>query len=44
MSDHRLLLNVVILLAAAVIIVPLSHRLGLGSVMGYLIAGVVIGP
>ncbi|MFC1575468.1 monovalent cation:proton antiporter-2 (CPA2) family protein [Gemmatimonadota bacterium] len=31
-------------LAAAVIAVPLAKRLGLGSVLGYLIAGMVIGP
>ncbi|MGR3761955.1 monovalent cation:proton antiporter-2 (CPA2) family protein [Roseobacteraceae bacterium NS-SX3] len=31
-------------LVAAVIAVPLAKRLGLGSVLGYLIAGVVIGP
>ena len=33
-----------IYLIAAVIAVPIAKRLGLGSVMGYLIAGVVIGP
>jgi Kef-type K+ transport system membrane component KefB len=33
-----------IYLAAAVISVPIAKRLGLGSVLGYLIAGVVIGP
>ena len=33
-----------IYLAAAVIIVPISKRLGLGSVLGYLLAGVFIGP
>ena len=33
-----------IYLCAAVIAVPLARRLGLGSVLGYLIAGVVIGP
>lgn len=33
-----------IFLAAAVVAVPLSKRLGLGSVLGYLAAGVVIGP
>ncbi len=33
-----------IFLAAAVISVPIAKRLGLGSVLGYLIAGVVIGP
>ncbi len=33
-----------IFLAAAVIAVPLASRLGLGSVLGYLAAGIVIGP
>jgi len=33
-----------IYLVAAVIAVPIAKRLGLGSVLGYLIAGVVIGP
>jgi monovalent cation:proton antiporter-2 (CPA2) family protein len=33
-----------IYLAAAVISVPIAKRLGLGSVLGYLIAGIVIGP
>lgn len=32
------------LLAAAVLLVPLFKRLGLGSVLGYLVAGVVVGP
>lgn len=31
-------------LCAAVIAVPVAKRLGLGSVLGYLIAGIVIGP
>ncbi len=33
-----------IYLAAAVIAVPLAARLGLGSVLGYLAAGILIGP
>ncbi|QFU76923.1 potassium transporter [Halioglobus maricola] len=33
-----------IYLIAAIIAVPLAKRLGLGSVLGYLIAGVIIGP
>ena len=33
-----------IYLAAALIAVPITTRLGLGSVLGYLIAGAVIGP
>jgi glutathione-regulated potassium-efflux system ancillary protein KefC len=32
------------LLAAAVLLVPLFKRLGVGSVLGYLVAGVLIGP
>lgn len=39
-----LLLEAFIYLLAAVIAVPLAKRLGLGSVLGYLVAGVVIGP
>jgi len=38
------LFEIVLFLASAVIIVPLSKRLGLGMVLGFLIAGVVIGP
>ncbi len=34
----------VVLLAAAVIAVPIFKRIGLGSVLGYLIAGLIIGP
>jgi monovalent cation:proton antiporter-2 (CPA2) family protein len=33
-----------LLLLAAVILVPLAARLGLGAVLGYLIAGVIVGP
>jgi len=36
--------TLVILLAATAIAVPISRRLGLGSILGYLIAGIVIGP
>lgn len=38
------LLGVVILLAAAVVAVPLFKRIGLGPVVGYLAAGLIIGP
>ncbi len=37
-------LQAFVYLIAAVVAVPLAKRLGLGSVLGYLIAGVVIGP
>lgn len=38
------LLQATIYLGAAVIAVPFAARLGLGSVLGYLLAGIVIGP
>jgi monovalent cation:proton antiporter-2 (CPA2) family protein len=38
------LVKIVSLLGAAVVAVPLFKRLGLGSVLGYLAAGLVIGP
>ncbi|MEM9987758.1 MAG: cation:proton antiporter, partial [Bacteroidota bacterium] len=43
MADS-LLFDAMIYLSAAVVVVPLAQRLGLGSVLGYLIAGVIIGP
>jgi glutathione-regulated potassium-efflux system protein KefB len=36
--------HTVMLLGAAVVVVPLFRRLGLGSVLGYLAAGLAIGP
>jgi monovalent cation:proton antiporter-2 (CPA2) family protein len=44
MSAENFLFEAFIYLAAAVISVPIAKRLGLGSVLGYLIAGVLIGP
>jgi len=38
------LARVVVLLGAGVIAVPIFKRLGLGSVLGYLAAGIIIGP
>ncbi len=38
------LVQVVALLAAGVVAVPIFKRLGLGSVLGYLTAGLAIGP
>jgi monovalent cation:proton antiporter-2 (CPA2) family protein len=37
-------MEMVAYLAAAVIAVPIAHRLGLGSILGYLLAGVLVGP
>jgi len=44
MPDHGFLHQALIYLAAGVVAVPLFQRLGLGAVLGYLVAGVVIGP
>jgi glutathione-regulated potassium-efflux system ancillary protein KefC len=38
------LVNVLVYLAAAVVAVPIAKRFGLGAVLGYLMAGVAIGP
>ena len=43
-ADALMLATLVALLAAAAIAVPLSRRAGFGSVLGYLVAGVAIGP
>lgn len=44
MGEHSLLFDTMIYLAAAVVFVPMAKRFGLGSVLGYLAAGCVIGP
>ena len=44
MAEPSFLTDTLIYLGAAVVCVPLAKRVGLGSVLGYLIAGVAIGP
>ena len=44
MGDDGFFYQAFIYLTAAVLAVPLAKRLGLGSVLGYLIAGIAIGP
>ncbi|HEY4636673.1 MAG TPA: monovalent cation:proton antiporter-2 (CPA2) family protein [Burkholderiales bacterium] len=44
MDEHGFLYQALIYLAAGVIAVPLFKKLGLGSVLGFLAAGMVIGP
>lgn len=39
-----LLLQAIIYLVAALVMVPISKRFGFGSVLGYLLAGIIIGP
>ncbi len=42
--EHSFLLSVFVFLAASILVVPLIKLSGLGSVIGYLIAGILIGP
>ena len=42
--EGNLLQAAVVFLLAAVLTVPLAKRLQLGAVLGYLFAGVIIGP
>ncbi|MCP4040493.1 MAG: universal stress protein, partial [Gammaproteobacteria bacterium] len=44
MSETHYLVDILILLAAAVLSVPLFQRLGLGAVLGFLAGGVIVGP
>ena len=44
MPNTSFLVDVLQLLAAAIVCVPLFRRLGLGSVLGYLVAGILVGP
>jgi monovalent cation:proton antiporter-2 (CPA2) family protein len=44
MESHGFLQQALVYLGAGVIAVPLFKKIGLGSVLGYLIAGVAIGP
>jgi CPA2 family monovalent cation:H+ antiporter-2 len=44
MDNNSFLFQACIYLAAAVVMVPIAKKLGLGSVLGYLLAGIIIGP
>ncbi|VFS39098.1 glutathione-regulated potassium-efflux system protein kefB [Enterobacter cancerogenus] len=44
MEGSNLLLAGVLFLFAAVVAVPLAARIGIGAVLGYLLAGIAIGP
>ncbi|MFT3741550.1 MAG: monovalent cation:proton antiporter-2 (CPA2) family protein [Gammaproteobacteria bacterium] len=43
-SGNTLLFNIFVFLLATCLVVPLASRLRLGSVLGYLVAGFLIGP
>ena len=42
--NHSFLQDGLIYLAAAILFVPIAKRLGMGSVLGYLLGGIAIGP
>lgn len=44
MEGSALLTAILLFLFAAVVAVPIAQRLGIGAVLGYLIAGIAIGP
>jgi Kef-type K+ transport system membrane component KefB len=44
MHERSVWLDALIYLSAAVVFVPIANRLRLGSVLGYLLAGCMIGP
>ena len=44
MTETDFIVDILILLAAAVIAVPLFQRLGLGAVLGFLVSGALVGP
>ncbi|MFK7863122.1 MAG: monovalent cation:proton antiporter-2 (CPA2) family protein [Pseudohongiellaceae bacterium] len=44
MHEENLLIDALYYLLAAVIAVPLFKKIGLGSILGYLCAGIVLGP
>ena len=43
-AETNVLVDILIYLAAMVVVVPLAKRFGLGVVLGYLLAGIAIGP
>jgi CPA2 family monovalent cation:H+ antiporter-2/glutathione-regulated potassium-efflux system protein KefB len=44
MSTTLYIVDIIILLATAVIVVPVFQRIGLGAVLGFLVAGALVGP
>ena len=44
MTETHYIFDIIVLLTAAVVAVPLFQRLGLGAVLGFLVAGAAVGP
>ncbi|MDT8310019.1 MAG: monovalent cation:proton antiporter-2 (CPA2) family protein [Methylophaga sp.] len=43
-ADPQYLIDILMLLLATVIIIPIFHKIRLGAILGYLAAGIVLGP
>ncbi|TCS44063.1 monovalent cation:proton antiporter-2 (CPA2) family protein [Reinekea marinisedimentorum] len=43
-TEHNYFMDALVFLGAAVVFVPVAKRAGLGSVLGYLVGGIAIGP
>src|SRR5690349_18762710 len=44
MEEKSLLVTAIILLSTAVLCVPIFKKLGIGSIIGYVVGGILIGP
>jgi glutathione-regulated potassium-efflux system ancillary protein KefC len=44
MESHGFLISALVFLSAAVVCVPFCKKFGFGSILGYLLAGLIIGP
>lgn len=44
MDSNSIAMNTLIFLGAAIVMVPLARKLGLSSVIGYIVGGIIIGP
>ncbi len=43
-GDSQYLIDILMLLLATVVIIPIFHKIRLGAILGYLAAGIVLGP
>lgn len=43
-GDSQYLIDILMLLLATVVIIPVFHKIRLGAILGYLAAGIVLGP
>lgn len=43
-ADSQYLIDILMLLLATVVIIPIFHKIRLGAILGYLAAGIVLGP